>query len=252
MKPKSFNIPKAFFPNSFTALNALCGFLSIVQSSLGDFDWAFYFIIFGSLFDLFDGMIARMVKTSSSFGVQLDSLSDVITFGLAPSFLIYQAHFYEFGWGGALISGIFVVFGALRLARFNTQVTDYSLKTDFRGLPIPIAALTLTSYVWNFNRNGEFIEPYNYFVIPLIILLSLLMVSTVKYNALPKFTFGSLKEKPVFITYLVLSVAATIYSKGSLLFYVFFVLVLFGIFRWFFYTFSNSKEDSNNIIEETN
>lgn len=249
---KNINLSKAIIPNSFTALNALCGYISITLSVNEEYELAFFFILFASLFDMFDGILARLVKTSSEFGVQLDSLSDVISFGVAPAFLIYHTSLFHLGWLGMIISGAFVVFGAFRLARFNVQVTDYSVKTDFKGLPIPIAALTLTSFVWNFYRDGDIILPHRDFVIPLIIVLSLLMVSTVKYNALPKFSFNSLKQKPVFIGYVILSAAALIISKGQFLFYVFFVLVLFGIFRKLFELISNSSNGDDSIAEGTN
>jgi len=248
---KNFNLSKAIIPNSFTALNALCGYISITLSVNEKYELAFFFIVFASLFDLFDGILARLVKTSSEFGVQLDSLSDIISFGVAPAFLIYHTSLFHLGWLGMILSGGFVVFGAFRLARFNIQVTDYSVKTDFKGLPIPIAALTLASFVWNFYSGDAIILPHRDFVIPLIIVLSLLMVSNVKYNALPKFSFNSLKQKPVFIAYVVLSAAALIISKGQFLFYVFFVLVLFGIFRKLFELISNSS-NGDSIAEETN
>lgn len=248
---KNFNLSKAIIPNSFTALNALCGYISITLSVNENYELAFFFIIFASLFDMFDGILARLVKTSSEFGVQLDSLSDIISFGVAPAFLIYHTSLLEFGWFGIILSGVFVVFGAFRLARFNVQVTDYSIKTDFKGLPIPIAALTLSSFVWNFYRDGVMISPQNDFVIPLIIILSLLMVSTVKYNALPKFSINSLKEKPLFIGFVLVSIVALIISQGEFLFYVFFVLVLFGIFRKLFELISNSSND-DSMLEETN
>jgi CDP-diacylglycerol--serine O-phosphatidyltransferase len=248
---KNFNLSKAIIPNSFTALNALCGYISITLSANEKYELAFFFIIFASLFDLFDGILARLVKTSSEFGVQLDSLSDIISFGVAPAFLIYRTSLFNFEWIGMLISGVFVVFGAFRLARFNVQVTDFSVKTDFKGLPIPIAALTLSSFVWNFYRDGAIISPHKEFVIPLIIILALLMVSTVKYNALPKLSFDSLKQKPLFIGFVVVSIAMLIISKGEFLFYVFFVLVLFGIFRKVFEWISNSSND-DSIAEETN
>lgn len=248
---KNFNLTKAVIPNSFTALNALCGYISITMSVNENYELAFFFIVFASLFDMFDGILARLVKTSSEFGVQLDSLSDIISFGIAPAFLIYHTALLEYGWIGILFSGLFVVFGAFRLARFNVQVTDYSLKTDFKGLPIPIAALTLSSFVWNFYQDGFIISPQKYFIFPLIIVLSLLMVSTVKYNALPKFSFESLKHKPFFIGFVLVSIVILILSKGDLLFYVFFVLVLFGIFRKIFELFSNSS-NHDSMLEETN
>jgi len=249
---KNINLSKAVIPNSFTAFNALCGFFSIVQSSLGNYDWAFYFIVFASLFDLFDGILARLVNSTSEFGVELDSLSDMTSFGLAPAFLIYSAELYEFGWLGIVLSGLFLVFGAFRLARFNVQISDLSIKADFKGLPIPFAALTLSSFVWNFyNYNdGKILEPYGNFLIPLVILLSLLMVSTVRYNAFPKFTIKSVKEKPLFIGFVIVSAIVVIISHGDLLFYVFFVIVLFGIFRWFYSLFN--KSNNEEILEETN
>lgn len=217
-KRKTIKLSKAIIPNSFTALNALCGYISITQTLEGKYDYAFYFIIAAGLFDLFDGILARLVKTSSEFGVQLDSLSDVISFGIAPAFLIYHTVLQDYGWIGILVSGGYLVFGAFRLARFNVQVTDYSIKADFKGLPIPIAALTLSSFVWNFYQDGRIVDPYHDFVIPLVVLLSFLMVSTVTYNAFPKFSFNSLKKKPLFIAFVLISTIAMIVTKGDLLF----------------------------------
>ena len=248
---KNFNLSKAIIPNSFTALNALCGYISITLSVNEEYQLAFFFIVFAGLFDLFDGILARLVKTSSEFGVQLDSLSDIISFGVAPAFLIYHTYLVQYEWLGILLSGAFVVFGAFRLARFNVQVSDYSVKSDFKGLPIPIAALTLGSFVWNFYKNGTIESPFNHFAIPLLIVLCLLMVSTVKYNALPKISVDSLKRKPLFIGFMLVSTVAVIISGGGYLFYVFFVLVLFGIFRKVFELFSNSSDD-DQLMEENN
>lgn len=252
MKRKPFNLSKAIIPNTFTALNIFCGFLSIAFASEGEFKTAVVMIVIAGIFDAIDGIVARLLKTSSQFGVELDSLSDIVSFGAAPAFLVYQSHLYQYDWIGMIISSLLVVFGSLRLARFNVQLEDVSVKTDFRGLPIPVSAITIAMFVYSFQSGNQIAEPYSYFLIPLIILLSFLMVSTIGYDALPKPKYMSSTTKVLLLLFISVGLAATIFTDGVALFYIFLSIVLFGIFRKLFNLIFNRKNDDVQINEELN
>lgn len=225
------NFSKSIIANTVTTLNIFSGFLSIIFSSQENYMLAAIFIMAAAIFDALDGIVARLLGTSSKFGVELDSLSDVVSFGAAPSFLIYKAFAFQFGAIGILISSLLLVFGALRLARFNISLEDLNTKTDFTGLPIPLSAITISLLIFSFYKDGKIIEPFNYFVFPLVILLALLMVSKIRYNALPKLKEKNIKQKLIYIAILILGIILTILSKGDIVFFIFLGIVLFGIFR---------------------
>ena len=238
---KNINLSKAIIPNSFTALNILAGFFSIIYSSHEEFIIASVLIFAAGVFDVLDGLLARMLKSSSQFGVELDSLGDVISFGAAPAFLIYQCYLYEYGWIGLLVSSCLLVFGAFRLARFNTQVEDVTIKVDFKGLPIPISAIIIASFVIAFHNKEGIVHQFEYFVIPLVLLNSFLMVSNIRYNKMPKPSDFGLGEKIIYSLVLVFAILLIYASDGKALFYLFLSMVLFGIFRHIFYMIFQDK-----------
>lgn len=229
------NSPKSIIANSITTLNILCGFVSIVFASQGDYKMAVIFVILAAIFDTLDGLIARLLNTSSRFGVELDSLSDVVSFGAAPAFLVYQSYAYQYGIWGILLSSSLLIFGALRLARFNIMLEDISIKADFRGLPIPMAAITVSSFIYSYHHESGIVEPFNNFVIPLIALLSLLMVSDVRYNALPK--LHGRKKKILIFFVLVITLSLAFITNGEIIFYLLFSIILFGIVRYIYFLF---------------
>jgi CDP-diacylglycerol---serine O-phosphatidyltransferase len=239
-------ISKAFIANTVTAMNIFCGFLSILSASQHDFKMAAIYIIIAAIFDTLDGIVARLLGTSSSFGVELDSLSDVVSFGAAPSFLIYKAYASQFGVVGILLSSSLLIFGALRLARFNIGVSDLSKKGDFTGLPIPLQAITIALLVLSFHKDGQMIQPFNYIVTPLIIGLAILMVSKIRYNALPKIKDRNFKQKLIYIAILTLALVLTILTDGVIVFFIFLGIVLFGVIRALYYLIINQKEESEN------
>ncbi|MCK5087939.1 MAG: CDP-diacylglycerol--serine O-phosphatidyltransferase, partial [Melioribacteraceae bacterium] len=136
----NINLSRSLLPNSATALNLFSGFLSIIFASNNNFHLAALFIFIAAFFDLIDGLLARLTNSSSKFGVELDSLADVVSFGAAPSFLIYKSYLFQYDFIGILISSLILIFGAFRLARFNVQLENIKTKLDFNGLPIPVAA----------------------------------------------------------------------------------------------------------------
>jgi len=172
-------------PNIFTSLNLFCGFYAVIASIDGKFVASAIAIIIGVVFDIMDGKIARATNTTSKFGIEYDSLSDLISFGLAPGIMIYLWALKPLGRIGWLAAFLFMACGALRLARFNSQVGVVS-SDHFVGLPIPAGAGMLATtilFCHRFNTVGQ-INPI--FILVLLYILSFLMVSTVKYNSFKK------------------------------------------------------------------
>ncbi len=225
-------------PNLFTAMNMFCGFFSVINAAQNNFIYSAWLIIIAAIFDALDGMMARLTHSSSELGVELDSLSDVVSFGMAPAFLIYQTHLYQMNSIGILISSLLLIAGGFRLARFNVQLVGFD-KSYFKGLPIPTSAITIAAFVLTYyQRDIGFSSPYSGFVIPLVLVLSYLMVSTIKYDTLPKFTMRGIKEKPYHFIFVLLASIILIITAGKALFYIFVFIILFGIFRHMFYSVS--------------
>ena len=231
---KNFKLSKAIVPNTFTALNLFFGFVSIVLASQGKINLAAQLIFVSAVFDLLDGMIARFMKSTSAFGVELDSLADLVSFGAAPSYLAYKSYLYQFDIWGIILSAFPLIFGAFRLARFNIQIEDLSVKSDFKGLAIPIQALTIASFTGFYYQNGEIIQPFDFWVIPLVIVLSFLMVTNIRYNRLPKPSELETKMKIIAILFIVAGLSISICTNGEALFYIFLFIVLFGVIRQLF------------------
>src|SRR5262245_10923160 len=186
-------------PSLFTIGNIFCGYYSIISTLRGNWDFAAVLIGIGYILDGLDGRIARLTKTTSEFGVQLDSLADIVTFGVAPAILAFNwgfganegisgstKHILQFG---TVASFAFVVCGALRLARFNLQAkkpTDSSSKRYFVGLPIPAGAGMIAAVVHFFKTPTLMIGSALLWAF-LILLLAFLMISTVRYFSFKEF-----------------------------------------------------------------
>jgi len=222
-------LTRSVVPNLFTAINMFCGFLSILSASDGNYNYAAWLIFIAAIFDALDGLVARLTNSSSELGVELDSLSDIVSFGAAPSFLLYKTYFYTFDIWGIIISSLPLIVGGFRLARFNIQLVGFS-KSFFLGLPIPTSALTLASFVLAFFNNG-YSKPISDFITPLVLVLSYLMISNIRYETIPKFTIAGIKEKPFHFIFLIAALLLVIYMNKRGLFLVFVILILIGIFR---------------------
>lgn len=242
---KKITFSKAVFPNFATALNVFSGFVSIIYASDHNYKMAAIFIFVAAFFDLLDGIIARILRTSSRLGVELDSLADVVSFGAAPSFLIYKTHFISMGWPGILLSSMIIVFGTFRLARFNVQLEEISTKLDFKGLPIPVPAVFLASLVLFFYNGLNIIEPLNRAMIPIIIILALLMVSNIKYNTLPKVKYLTAGGKSVLILVSFGALLAVVLTQGEAFFYLVSAHIIFGVARYIYYLIFTEKKTSN-------
>ena len=229
-------ITRSVIPNLFTAMNMFCGFLSIINASQGKYMYAAGLIIIAGVFDALDGLMARLTNSSSELGVELDSLSDVVSFGAAPAYLIYQTYLINYNSFGIILSSLLMIMGGFRLARFNIQLVGFD-KTHFKGLPIPSSAITVAAFILAYYIPGQgFPSPYNTFIIPMVIVLSLLMVSNIKYDTFPKFTPKGIKDKPYHVVFIVLAAVILIITTGKALFYIFVFIILFGIFRHIFYS----------------
>lgn len=219
-------ITRAVVPSLFTILNMFCGLMSIIYTGQGAYVLAAWFIILAALFDALDGLMARITRSASAFGIEFDSLSDVISFGAAPAFLVYAVHLQTLETIGVLLSSLLLVFGAMRLARFNVQLVGFD-KEYFVGLPIPSSAVTLASFILMFYDNESGLNSVARQILPaMIVILSLLMVSRVKYDALPEFTRRGIKKHPWRFMVFMAGLLAVIVTRGEAIFpyFVFFVL----------------------------
>jgi CDP-diacylglycerol--serine O-phosphatidyltransferase len=246
-------ITRAVVPSLFTTLNIFCGFMSFVNATDGKFQVAAWFIILAAIFDSLDGVMARITRSSSQFGVELDSLADVVSFGAAPSFLAYQSYLREFGSVGILISSLPLIFGAIRLARFNVQLVGFD-KEHFKGLPIPMQAMTLCAFVLqNYTEGYGYVGWSKDLLAPLVIGLSLLMVSRIKYDTLPKLSRKGLVAHPWMVVSILAGGLTVLFSKGEYLFLVLMAFILFGVLRagmiWFRKTIASLDKDQDEENE---
>ena len=211
-------------PNIFTSLNIFCGFFAVIASIDGNFVAAAVAILVAGVFDLLDGKIARATNTTSQFGIEYDSLADLISFGLAPGLMIYLWALKPLGRIGWLAGFLFMACGALRLARFNTQAGSSS-GNYFTGLPIPAAASTAATVVLFSNRVGFQGAEYPVMLLIVLYVLSFLMVSTIKYFSFKNLEpFKRINFNVLVATILVLIFIAAQPSLALLLFWIVFIL----------------------------
>ncbi len=174
-------------PSLFTTGNVFCGFYAFIAVLNENFNFAAWAIFVAIIFDALDGRVARLTKTTSAFGVQYDSLADVISFGMAPAFLAYSWVLKPFDRLGWMAAFLFLLCGALRLARFNVTKPDIS-GNHFIGLPVPAAAAVIASIVIGFEDIFAIrLDPI--IMVCVVYLLAFLMVSNIHYPAFKKFEF---------------------------------------------------------------
>jgi len=249
-------ITRAVVPSLFTVLNMFCGFISIIHSSRGEFVQASWFIILAAGFDSLDGVMARITKSSSEFGVQIDSLSDVVSFGTAPAFMVYQIALFSLGGLGILISSLVMIFGGLRLARFNVQLVGFD-KDHFVGLPIPAVAITIASFTLNYYTPGRGLDPLAAAALPWIVaVLSLLMVSKVRYDTLPRVSKRAIKKEPWKFVFGVLAIVVVAVTAGSAIFPLLVLFISLGLVRGLItklrqWTAHEPKYDREQSVEPT-
>ena len=220
-------------PSIITTFALFAGFYSIVASINGDFTLAAISIMVAMLWDTLDGRVARLTNTQSAFGAEYDSLSDLVSFGVAPALLVYEWSLSDLGRFGWLAAFIYLACAALRLARFNTQVgaTD---KRYFQGLPSPASAGVIASMIWLKFWNFEYFDigvvSLSYYIgVAITILCGLLMVSNVRYFSFKEFDSTD-KASFRFLLLTVLSLIVLLYKPNIVLFSAFFIYMLSGPF----------------------
>jgi CDP-diacylglycerol--serine O-phosphatidyltransferase len=195
-------------PNLLTTGNLFCGFYGIIAAVNQDFKTAAIAILFACLFDILDGKVARLTGSNSRFGVEYDSLADLVAFGVAPALLVYLWALKPFGRLGWVAAFLFVACGALRLARFNVQAGS-APKKYFVGLPIPGAALMVATTVLFFYRMGGSGPTKHFLFLAMTYVLGFLMVSNVPYNSFKEFDgFQRMPFRTLFLIILLFSVIA--------------------------------------------
>ncbi|OLD65533.1 MAG: CDP-diacylglycerol--serine O-phosphatidyltransferase [Acidobacteria bacterium] len=168
-------------PSLFTTGNLLCGYIAVVRSVQGEFEWAAIAVFIAALLDRVDGWVARLTGTTSDFGVQFDSLADVISFGIAPALLAYLWALSALPKPWSLAPFLYLATSAARLARFNIQAPGQD-KRYFVGLPTPAAACAIAASV--FYDPVRVADPITGFLVMiLVVTLSILMVSKVRYRS---------------------------------------------------------------------
>ena len=176
-------------PNMITTLSMFLGFLSMVWAGQGRFEAACMAILLSAVMDGLDGKVARLTNTASEFGVQYDSLSDLVAFGLAPAMLLWQWQLQSFNRVGIAAAFIYAACGALRLARFNVS-TAAAGKRFFIGLPIPAGGCTIVTFVFFAALFPEVLQPVTPYVALLLALgVGTLMVSRVRYFSFKEYDF---------------------------------------------------------------
>lgn len=228
MAPKGKNAYIFVLPSLFTTGNLFCGFYSIIRAFNHDFERASYAILLAGVFDLLDGRVARMTKSQTQFGVEYDSLADVVSFGMAPAVLAYVFSLQSFGRMGWAGSFFFAACGALRLARFNTMAADDTPKSYFLGLPIPAAANLVAALVIA-NQELHFYYPEVGMLI-LMFALGALMVSNVRYRSFKDFDLRH-RRSFVQLVFLVALIALAAIKPEVTLAAIFFYYVAWGPVR---------------------
>lgn len=241
-----------FLPNLLTAGNLFCGFVALTKiveaepyqdNYFGQIKFALAFILLACIFDLFDGRVARMGGVESPFGREFDSLADLVSFGVAPAFLVQRVVLADvftqnpqISW---FIASIYLLCGAFRLARFNCLATMSAGGggKDFLGFPIPSAAglvSSLTLLIIHFNENEKSLGGWNYVIAAVLVFLSAMMVSTVRY---PSFKSLGLRSTSTFAKAIItaICISALLIFRERILYYVlpaFFTLYLiYGFVR---------------------
>lgn len=245
--PKPIGSAVYILPNMLTTGNLFFGFFSIIKALHGDFTTAAVAILLAAVFDILDGRVARLTKGTSEFGVQYDSLCDLVSFGLAPAFLMFQFSLNSLGRMGWIISFIFLACGALRLARFNVQSSIGSTNGDFTGLPIPMAAAPIACYIALIGELVDIEEPQiilfrklhemiiegeinTIFLATFGPLLAFLMVSNIAYRSHKSINFQFIKPFRL-LAMLVVLIGLIAYKPAIGGFLFFFFYALSGIFE---------------------
>lgn len=227
-------------PNLLTTASLFAAFYSIVSSMKGQYEAAVIAIFIGMIADSLDGRIARLTNTQSEFGAQYDSLSDMVTFGVAPPLLLYNLTLSQLGKIGWLVAFVYTAAVALRLARFNTQL-ETADKRYFQGLPCPPAAAVMASFAWLCYQN----EWQNAFISVLTVILSLassaLMVCNLRYYSFKEIDFKG-KVPFLYVLVMIILFVAIAVNPAVVLFASFGTYALSGPIGTLFFLYKVRKQ----------
>jgi CDP-diacylglycerol--serine O-phosphatidyltransferase len=196
-------------PNLFTAASIFTGFYAISLALTHEFTIAAWFIFLALIFDGLDGRVARMTNTASHFGVEFDSLADIVAFGVAPAFILYLYTGESYGRIGIVVSALFIIFGAVRLARFNVTTSRIE-PSVFIGLPIPTAAIMISIAVLVLERYPMY-HHLSFLILPFTVILSVLMVSNIRYPSFKKINFKTFHFMRFLISLIVVAMGVFVY-----------------------------------------
>ena len=214
-------------PNLFTTAGLFAGFYAIISAMRGNFESSAISISMAMVMDILDGHIARITNTQSNFGAEYDSLADMVSFGLAPALVIFQWSLLDMGKLGWMIAFIYTACAALRLARFNTQISIIGDKLYFQGLPSPAAAACLAGWVWLGTTNNIDASLIRGVALVLTFSCGILMVSTVRYYSLKELNLRG-KVPFVMLLIIILIIALIANDPPIVLFSSFFIYTLSG------------------------
>jgi CDP-diacylglycerol--serine O-phosphatidyltransferase len=235
-------------PSLFTAGNLICGFFSILSTFKGEYVQAVIFIILANLLDGLDGYAARLTKSTSQFGIEFDSLADIVSFGVAPAVLAYYWALVPWGTYGWLAACLYVVCGALRLSRFNVQIRNVE-RSHFVGLPIPAAAEMIGATVIIYYFLGGEGAPSKQIVLLLeIYVLAGLMVSNFHYLSLKKADLH--KRHPFWMLVSGILLIIFIIAEPQLMYFTIFLLyTLSGPLLWSFTRRKRRREKRGELVQ---
>jgi CDP-diacylglycerol--serine O-phosphatidyltransferase len=231
-------------PNLFTAGGVFSGMMSIIMSASGKFEYAAWLILLALIFDGLDGRVARLTKTTSKFGVEFDSLADIVSFGVAPAMLLYQYCGMDYGRFGMVVSGLYVVFGAIRLARFNVTTSEIE-PSVFIGVPIPTAAVFISILILLYEKYAFDIY------VPLLLatlFVAVLMVSNIRYPSFKKIDLQKANFIKVLVGLVVTASLIFIYPVESLAILIS-IYLFFGVGRATVYFFRQLQKRSRQTKE---
>jgi len=234
-------------PSAFTLGNLFFGIWAMVRAAQGNFRWAGWFIVFAGVADTLDGRMARLSRTGTRFGAELDSLVDVISFGVAPAMLMYFLEFAEAGKFAWVICFIYVAAVAIRLARYNITAAGSDKPGWFTGLPSPAAGMTLATYyafsqtLW-YQRSLAYLDLQREGLTFLMLALSGVMVSAIKYPRTPSIGFRSARGLLGLVITLGI-LAGAILAPSTFLFPLGICYLLFGIVRSVLLALSERPDD---------
>lgn len=235
-------------PNLLTTASLFAAFYSIVSSLKGLYEPAVIAIFVGMVADGLDGRIARLTNTQTAFGAEYDSLSDMVTFGVAPSLLLYSWSLSQLGKFGWLVAFIYTAAVALRLARFNVQIEVVD-KKYFQGLACPAGAAIVSSFVWFAHQNAwhHYIQTISLTTAVITILISILMISNVRYYSFKEIDFKG-KVPFLYILIIIVLFVAIAADPSSVLFFGFLLYALSGPIRtmWIFRRRRKGKVEKNS------